>query len=86
MLKINNHALLFDYLRIDIDIFHELLVNVGPAIEKKTGIREPIRLNHFFALECINRYKVNSDGVCFVSQSGAVIRPYLTTAPSALYL
>lgn len=61
MLRTNDHSLYFNYFRMDVDTFDELLTIVGPVIEKQFVIREPIPTNT--RLQICFRYLASGDSI-----------------------
>jgi len=61
MLRTNDHSLHFNYLRMDVNIFDELLAIVGPVIEKQMVVREPIPA--YTRLQICLRYLASGDSI-----------------------
>lgn len=61
MLRMTDPSLYFNYLRMDTSIFEDLLLIVGPGIEKQLNIREPIA-SHTRLQVCL-RYLANGDSM-----------------------
>lgn len=61
MLKTTDEPLHFNYLRVDSTIFEELILLVGPHIEKEVNIREPIA-SHTRLQICL-RYLASGDSM-----------------------
>ena len=61
MLRMTDPSLYFNYLRMEASIFKDLLLIVGPGIEKQLNIREPIA--SYTRLQICLRYLASGDSM-----------------------